>query len=266
MKQVRHRLDAARLTHRVLKTNRSVVDSVDEAEAVLLALAQAVELRDRTTGGHCERLALFSLALGMALGLNRDDLLALYQGGYLHDIGKVGLPDSILFKPGALTEEEWAVMRRHPLIGEQICGRLRSLDPVLPVIRSHHERWDGSGYPDGLKGEEIPLLARILQLADIYDALTTVRPYKRAFSPEEALDTLQMETDRGWRDPELMRLFVLLHEGVIYELSGHVQAAGAAPDRMEISLLQLHKRLMGETPDTAPQRLSTPAECGIEYG
>src|SRR5205807_7897679 len=121
-----------------------------------------------------------------ARGLTRADLLALYRGGYLHDVGKVGIPDSILFKPGKLNGDEWLVMQSHSTRGEEICRPMKSLGPVLPIIRHHHERWDGSGYPDGLRGDQIPLLARILQTADIYDALTSPRPYKSAFSEENA--------------------------------------------------------------------------------
>src|SRR6185369_16638672 len=156
---------------------RSLADfAVEETEEILFALALAVEQRDRQTSGHCERLASISVALGVVMGLARPRIAALLRGGYLHDVGKVGIPDSILFKPGPLTADEWDTMRSHTVIGENICRHLKSLAPVLPIIRHHHERWDGSGYPDGLKGEEIPLLARILQVADIYDALASPRP------------------------------------------------------------------------------------------
>ena len=156
---------------------------------------------------HCERLASYSIELAHALGLPRQEQLALFRGGYLHDIGKISIPDSILFKRGLLTEEEWEVMRQHTIRGEQICSPMKTLAPVLPIIRSHHERWDGSGYPDGLAGEDIPLLARILQVADIYDALTTARPYKPAFSHDRAIAIMLEEVRRGWRDPELVPLF-----------------------------------------------------------
>ena len=187
--------------------NKTVIDSLDEAETILFALAISVEQRDKHTGQHCERLAACGVSLGQALGLPRSDQLALYRGGYLHDIGKIGIPDAILFKRGLLNETEWQVMRQHTLRGEEICRTMKTLAPVLPIIRSHHERWDGSGYPDGLRGEEIPLLARILQVADIYDALTTARPYKPAFSHEHALEIMLEEARRGWRDPELIPLF-----------------------------------------------------------
>ena len=192
---------------RAMLRNKALIDSLEEAEAILFALAQSVEHRDKYTGMHCERLASYSIALGRALGLPRQDQLALYRGGYLHDIGKISIPDAILFKRGLLTDEEWQAMRLHTIRGEEICRPMKTLAPVLPIIRSHHERWDGTGYPDRLAGEEIPLLARILQVADIYDALTTARPYKPAFTHQHAIEIMLEEAQRGWRDPELVPLF-----------------------------------------------------------
>lgn len=194
---------------RAMLRHKAAVDSLEEAESVLFALAQAVEHRDLGTGGHCERLAMLSTTMGSALGLPRPQIVALHRGGYLHDIGKIVIPDAILFKPGPLTEEEWAVMRTHSARGEEICRPARTLAPVLPIIRNHHERWDGSGYPDGLCGHEIPLLARILQTADVFDALTSVRPYKAALAPAEALAIIDAETAKGWRDADLT---AVLHE------------------------------------------------------
>ena len=192
---------------RSMLRNKRVVDSLEEAETILFALAQTIEQRDKETGNHCQRLAALSVALGSAIGLPDEDLLALHRGGYLHDIGKIAVPDSILFKKGELTSEEWAIMRSHTWKGEEICRPMRSLRPVLPIIRNHHERWDGSGYPDGLKGEDIPLLARILQLADIYDALISQRSYKEAFTVDDAIAQLRREAEMGWRDPELVSVF-----------------------------------------------------------
>src|SRR5580700_8939719 len=192
---------------RAMLRNKSLIDSLEEAETILLALAQTVEHRDQYTGKHCQRLAVASVILGEALGLGSQDLTALYRGGYLHDIGKIAIPDTILFKQGSLSEEEWKIMHSHPTRGEEICRPMRSLAPVLPIIRSHHERWDGTGYPDGLAGEDIPLLARIMQVADIYDALTTERPYKPALSQVDAFAVMEEEVRRGWRDPELVPLF-----------------------------------------------------------
>jgi len=188
---------------------------IGETEAILFALAQAVEQRDHHTAGHCERMAFIGVALGVMMGLEQASLLTLYRGGFLHDIGKVGIPDSILFKPGKLTAEEWITMRTHTTRGVEICRHLQSLQPVIPLIRSHHERWDGSGYPDGLSSEQIPLLARVLQVADIYDALTSPRPYKPAYAPAQAMRILEQETERGWRDPEIVNLFFRLHEEVL---------------------------------------------------
>jgi cyclic di-GMP phosphodiesterase len=192
---------------RTMLRNKALVDSLEEAEGILFALAQSVEHRDRYTGKHCERLASYGIALARALGLSKHEQLALFRGGYLHDIGKISIPDAILFKRGLLTEPEWEIMRQHTIRGEEICRPMKTLAPVLPIIRSHHERWDGSGYPDGLRGEQIPLLARVLQVADIYDALTTTRPYKPAFPHSRAVAIMMEEAQRGWRDPELVPLF-----------------------------------------------------------
>jgi putative two-component system response regulator len=137
-------------------------------------------------------------------------LKALHRGGVLHDLGKIGVPDSILLKPGPLTDVERAVVREHPVVGEKICAPLKSLRLVLPIIRHHHERWDGTGYPDGLAGEAIPLTARILQSADIYDALTTARPYKPAYSREQACATMREEVAKGWWDPNAVEALITL--------------------------------------------------------
>jgi putative two-component system response regulator len=218
--------------------------AIDETEGILFALAQAVEQRDLQTAGHCERLAFISVAMGMAMGLERAKLLALYRGGFLHDVGKVGIPDSILFKPGTLTADEWTTMRSHTIRGEEICRHLTSLSPVLPIIRHHHERWDGTGYPDGLRGNQIPQLARIVQVADIYDALISPRPYKPAFAPHEALRIIQEETDRGWRDPEIVAMFFSLHEGVISRISEYSVGADRNLEAMRSTLANLQSVLV----------------------
>lgn len=203
---------AVRSRVRAMLRNKRAIDSLEEAETILFALAQIVEQRDKETSNHCQRLGALSVALGTALGLPEADLVALYRGGYLHDIGKIAVPDSILFKEGALSPEEWVIMRAHTWKGESICSPMRSLAPVLPIIRNHHERWDGSGYPDQLAGEQIPLLARVLQLADIYDALTSRRSYKQPFPAEQAIAILREEAQRGWRDPELVSVFCAMVE------------------------------------------------------
>ena len=222
---------------RSMLRNKALIDSLEEAESILFALAQAVEQRDEHTGRHCQRLATYSVALGEALGLSRTELRALYRGGYLHDIGKIGIPDSILFKRGGLTEDEWVIMRSHTVKGEEICRPMKSLAPVLPIIRSHHERWDGSGYPDGLMGEDVPLLARVLQIADIYDALTTARSYKPALTHEESMATMMQEVEKGWRDPELVSLFL--------DIVGDIRAENAlALTPMQVSLENMRRQLM----------------------
>jgi putative two-component system response regulator len=171
----------------------------------------------------------------MALGLTRAELVALYRGGYLHDIGKVAVPDSILFKRGKLTEEEWQIMRSHTTKGEEICRPMKSLGLVLPIIRNHHERWDGTGYPDGIAGEQIPLLARILQVADVYDALTSERSYKKAFSHEDAVSILKSEAAKGWRDPALVALF----EDLCLRAAGAADEPLAPPEWPDASPLQV---------------------------
>jgi putative two-component system response regulator len=189
---------------------KSLMQSLDSSETVLFKLARSVEDRDPDLGQHCQRLALMASAMGLALGLPPADIRSLQYGGYLHDIGKVGIPDRVLFKAGPLTDDEWEIMRSHSVRGERICACMKSLAPVLPIIRHHHEKYDGTGYPDGLKGTQIPQMARILQVVDIYDALTTERPYKRAYTPEEALSIMREETKKGWRDPELVEVFAEL--------------------------------------------------------
>jgi putative two-component system response regulator len=180
---------------------------LDHAERVLFSIARTVERRDPNTGDHCERLVQRGKALGEYLGLTRSEIRDLMWGGYLHDIGKVGVPDAILLKPGKFTPEEFEHMKSHVLIGEEICKPLRTLRGVLPIIRHHHERWDGTGYPDRLAQNDIPYLAQVFQAIDIYDALTSERPYKKAFTPATALEIMQEETDKGWRNPLLMKQF-----------------------------------------------------------
>lgn len=231
----------------MLRAKRTT-DSLEEAGTILFALAKAVESKDKVTGDHCQRLASLSVALGSTLGLAPPQLQALHQGGYLHDIGKIAVPDAVLFKNGPLTEDEWKVMRAHTIAGEQICRPMRSLAPVIPIIRSHHERWDGSGYPDGLMGDSIPLLARILQLADIYDALTSVRPYKRALTQEEAVEVLQQEVARGWRDPELVAVFLeMLNQTTIAPPAAEAQPMPPISAKMaEEELVRASLRNMGQ--------------------
>jgi cyclic di-GMP phosphodiesterase len=179
----------------------------EQAEAVVMSLARTIEARDSYTRGHCDRIAAAAVRLAHRAGLSEDQTEALRVAGIVHDVGKVAVPDSVLWKPGPLTADETAIIRKHPIEGERICSPLKSLRRVLPLIRHHHERMDGSGYPDGLRGDAIPLAARVLQIVDIYDALTTDRPYREAFTQSQALATLYSEAEQGWLDGELVRIF-----------------------------------------------------------
>ena len=201
--------DRLELSARVksLVRQRRLNEDLDHAEKVLFSIAQTIESRDPNTGDHCERLVELGKAFGEFLGLSRNEVRDLMWGGYLHDIGKVGIPDAVLLKTDKLTPEEWEIMKRHVSIGEKICQPLRTMRGVVPIIRHHHERWDGSGYPDGLVGEQIPYIAQVFQVIDIYDALTNERPYKKALSPDEALAVLDEEMKRGWRNPALLEQF-----------------------------------------------------------
>jgi putative two-component system response regulator len=186
---------------------KQYTDELEHAEAVLFSLALSIEARDPYTRGHCERLAEMSARLGGKLQLQDEHVTALRRAGIVHDVGKVVVPDSILLKPGRLSDEEMEIVKKHPIVGEKICSPLKIFRPVLPIIRHHHERYDGSGYPDHLHGAEIPLTARILQLSDVYDALTTDRPYRKADPPEVALGIMDEEAKRGWWDRELFDAF-----------------------------------------------------------
>ena len=189
---------------RSLLNLKAFTDELEKAEAVLCALAQSIEGKDPYTVGHCQRLSTYGAKLGRQVGLNDGDVTALERAGIVHDIGKVAVPDSVLLKPGRLTDAERTIMSEHPIIGEKICKPLKSFSRVLPIIRHHHEKMNGTGYPDGLKGSAIPLTARILQIVDVFDALTTARPYKPAYSSEQAIEIMHDEVSKGWWDPDLL--------------------------------------------------------------
>ena len=203
-------------TQELLARTRSLLrlkeftDELENAETVLFSLALSIEAKDPYTKGHCDRLSSYSEALGQRLGLPQEQCVALRRAGVVHDIGKIGVPEHILIKQDSLTETEWAVMKEHPVTGERICSPLKSFRLVLPIIRHHHEKLDGSGYPDGLKGDKIPLSARVLQITDIYDALVTDRPYRKALPHEEAIRTMRSEAKRGWWDSGLIDEFEAL--------------------------------------------------------
>jgi len=192
---------------RSLLRQKAYTDELERAESVLFALARSIEGKDPYTEGHCERLSDYSARLAEYIGLPANQIKALRRAGIVHDIGKVAVPDSILLKPARLTRTEQVILRRHPVVGERICAPLKSFQLVLPIIRHHHEKMNGSGYPDGLKGDQIPLTARVLQIVDVYDALTTERPYKRALSIEEALRMMRKEIKKGWWDSRVFDAF-----------------------------------------------------------
>ncbi len=200
---------AEELTARVksLLRMKEFTDELETADSVLCTLGLIVEGRDPYTEGHCERLALHAVELGRHLGLDEDSIIALRRGGYLHDLGKIAVPDEILKKGSDLSPEEWKIMKQHPVTGENICKPLKSLRLVLPIIRHHHEHVDGSGYPDGLRAGEIPLLPRVLQVVDVYDALRTARPYKPAIGHDQSAQTMREKARQGLLDGELVDEF-----------------------------------------------------------
>ena len=199
------------------------VDELDNAAASIVALGATIEARDRYTNGHCQRLADYASALGVHAGVDAYGVRALQQGGYLHDLGKIAIPDAVLFKPGPLTRDEFELIKSHPLVGDRICTPLRTLDRVRTIIRSHHERLDGRGYPDGLRGSAVPLLAQIVAIADVYDALTSDRAYRKAVAHPVALEMLFDEAHAGKHDRVLLDEFV----AVLNEAA--VTAAGVPP-------------------------------------
>jgi len=187
---------------------KALNDSLDQAEAVIFSLARAIEARDRFTEQHVERVAEHAVALAARAGFADDDLPNVRYGGILHDIGKIGVPDHILNKPGRLTDDEMDTMKRHPVIGYEICRPLKSLAGALPLIRYHHEKLDGSGYPDGLEGDAVPISARIMAICDIYDACTSTRAYRTAMPHERVCDILRSDAQAGKLDADLVALFL----------------------------------------------------------
>jgi putative two-component system response regulator len=187
---------------------RLLLSQLERAEAVITTLALTIEARDPYTLGHCDRLSRYAVAVGEGLGLDPEMVRSLRLGGYLHDLGKIAVPDGILLKPGPLDPIEYERIRAHPGAGSDLVLGLRSMELVRPIMRHHHEKWDGSGYPDGLKGETIPLGARIISVVDVFDALHTERPYKAALSRSEAVSTLIRETDLGYWDPRVVETFL----------------------------------------------------------
>jgi putative two-component system response regulator len=190
---------------------KQLTDELESTEAIMTMLGHIVEARDPYTEGHCQRLSEYATALGTALDLHAADLDTLRRGAVLHDVGKIALPDTVLLKPGRLDPDEVLLMREHPVVGDNLCRTIKSLDRVRPIVRSHHEREDGRGYPDGLTADEIPLLAQIVAVVDVFDALTTTRPYRKALTAKAAYDILVTEAASGWCPPKLVQTFVDLH-------------------------------------------------------
>ena len=201
-------------------------DELERAESVLFTLARSIEGKNPYTHGHCERLSDYSARLAQHLGLAEDQITALRRAGVVHDIGKIAVPDAVLLKPAKLTADEWTLIREHPVVGERICAPLKSFRSVLPIIRHHHEKFDGSGYPDKLRGDDIPITARVLQIVDVYDALTTERPYKKAFSITDALQTMKEEVAKGWWDPHIFDEFERLVRNGTADFLSRGAAAG----------------------------------------
>ncbi len=188
---------------------KHLTDQLEHTEGVIFMLAQTVEAKDPYTEGHLNRIRVYGEQLAIAHGLPADEIRAVRNGGMLHDIGKIGISDTILLKPGPLSIEEIAAMRQHPVIGAQIVSKMRAAPLIGPIIRGHHERWDGGGYPDQLKGNDIPIGAQIIGIVDAYDAMTTTRPYRQAMTTEQALEYLQQ--GRGTQfAPEVLDSFVKL--------------------------------------------------------
>ena len=219
-------LDQTKLQRRELLLDTVVKERTKELEEsyeklkaanrqALFGLAEAIEAKDPYTKGHCGRVAAYSLVLAREAGYPVDGLETLEFGAFLHDIGKIGIKDAVLLKPGPLDDAEWIHMREHPVKGFEIASKIEMLKPIMSAVRNHHERWDGSGYPDKMKAEDIPLAARIVAIADAFDAMATDRPYKAALPLEECEAVLRKTAGKMY-DPELIEVFVSRHLGELY--------------------------------------------------
>lgn len=187
---------------------KELYDDLDSSESIVFTLAETLEAKDLYTRGHSERVAKYSVLLGKQLGMNAKELEDLRRGSLLHDIGKVGIREEILNKEAKLTAEELAHIKTHPARGYEICHKLKTFKNLLPIIRSHHERWDGRGHPDGLKGEEVNIMARICSITDAFDAMTSNRPYRKGITPMQASNIFERELNSGQWDPKLLQSFI----------------------------------------------------------
>lgn len=222
-------VDSPELLARVrsLVRMKRYTDDLDSAASIVTTLAVMIEARDGYTEGHCHRIGNYASALGRRVGLGDDDLRTLQRGGFLHDIGMLAIPDTVLRKAGSLEPEEYELIKSHTIVGDALCSNLRSLHAVRPIVRHHHERLDGSGYPDRLRGSQIPLLAQIIGLVDVFDAVTTQRPYQRARPTDEAIDVLRQQVRKGWRASDLVEQFAAIVESGRLETFGSAEAAPA---------------------------------------
>jgi putative two-component system response regulator len=187
---------------------KRITDELESAEKIIFTLAGVVEARDQYTMEHCRRMAYYGRMLAEKLDMDAQQIQTIQHGAYLHDIGKIAIADNILMKKSKLDEQEFSQIKQHTVIGEKICQPLRTLKPVLPIIRSHHERFDGSGYPDGLKGEHIPQIAQVIALVDCYDAMTTTRPYREALTQSTVIDIFEQDTKNGLWEPKVAAAFI----------------------------------------------------------
>ncbi len=199
----------AELTARVanLLQQKFLTDELEVASNVIWSMSEIVDQRDHYTCGHCARVARYAELLGKRVKMNARELFILKKGAFFHDIGKIAVRDNVLLKPGRLTPEEFEHVKIHPVKGFEILEKMKTMKEVLPIVRHHHEKLDGSGYPDGISGNTIPSSARIVAIADIYDALTTDRPYRKAFSGMDAFQIMEEEAKKGWWDAELLKEF-----------------------------------------------------------
>jgi putative two-component system response regulator len=214
---------------RSLVQMKRFTDALEHAEHVIVALAHAIDLRDPYTAQHSERVSVYAARLGAKIGLMGLEFEAVKRGGLFHDIGKIAIRDAVLLKSSHLTPEEFAEIRKHPVVGRELLSGMKTLSFALDVVYGHHERIDGSGYPDGLSGESIPLTARVTTIADIYDGLTSARVYRAALTRAEALAIMGEEARRGWWDPRLLDTFRSVLEGLPEDVSRVTNALAAPP-------------------------------------
>ncbi len=208
----------------VAAEQKRMMDGLDEAELVLFALARLVEAKDTLSGHHCDRLVHTLRVFARTLDLNETETKTLAHAGILHDIGKLAIPDTILMKPGSLTDEERKSIQRHTTVGAILIGNHKGLEPVVDIVRHHHERFNGSGYPDGLKGDEIPYLARVFQIADLYDALSNDRVYNTGYDRDKVIKIMVSETKKDYWDRELMQTFLTIASKEAHRLEKSAEA------------------------------------------